>query len=242
MATRGLALVPGDGRCRRTWTDALTRPEIYWDAVLQTRGHLGAPPLLCAAVRGTRRLCRRPRRRRGAARVNILFVMKHRGNAGNTHAVANYMRVAPKHGHSVAIYGTPIWYVPELQFSTDITRLRPGRLRVRVGALPHQDAAGGGDAGARSRGSNRLILDTDGMYNPVVVIDGYDFNHRNEAERGRWLAYFDALGDRDHADNARRARPIRGRQRHDVLRLQPGSAGRPGRGPAEAVRHPACRP
>ena len=52
--------------------------------------------------------------------MNILVVMKHRGDAGNTHAVANYMRVAPKYGHSVAIFGTPIWYVPELQFSTDI--------------------------------------------------------------------------------------------------------------------------
>ena len=52
--------------------------------------------------------------------MKILFVMKHRGNAGSTHAVANYMRVAPKHGHSVSIYGDPIWYVPELQFSMDI--------------------------------------------------------------------------------------------------------------------------
>ena len=29
----------------------------------------------------------------------------------------------------------------------------------------------------------RLIFDMDGMYNPVVKLDGYDFNHRNEAER-----------------------------------------------------------
>jgi hypothetical protein len=34
------------------------------------------------------------------------------------------------------------------------------------------------------------------MYNPVVNIDGYDFNHRDEAERDRWITYFDAIGDR----------------------------------------------
>jgi hypothetical protein len=52
--------------------------------------------------------------------MNILFVMKHRGNAGSTHAVANYMRLAPKYGHSIAIFGTPIWYIPELKFSMEI--------------------------------------------------------------------------------------------------------------------------
>ena len=85
--------------------------------------------------------------------MNILFVMKHRGNAGNTHAVANYMRVAPQHGHAVAIYGTPIWYVPELQFSTDIRDFDRVVYRLRVGAVPHQAAAGGGHAGQVPAGS-----------------------------------------------------------------------------------------
>ena len=132
---------------------------------------------------------------RGRA-VNVLFVMKHRGDAGNTHAVANYMRLAPKYGHSVAIFGTPIWYVPELQFSTDIRSFdrviyvyeselyRIKRMHEAVHARPG------------FRRQHRLILDTDGMYNPVVTIDGYDFNHRNEAERARWIDHLDALGDK----------------------------------------------
>ena len=57
--------------------------------------------------------------------MRVLLVMKHQGHAGNTHAVANYMRLAPRFGHSVAIFGTPIWFVPELQFSTDISAMRP---------------------------------------------------------------------------------------------------------------------
>jgi hypothetical protein len=127
--------------------------------------------------------------------VNILFVMKHRGNAGSTHAVANYMRVAPEHGHSVAIFGTPVWYVPELQFSTDIEsfdrvvylfetelyRIKRLHEAVILSRFPRR---------------HRLIFDTDGMYNPVVTLDGYDFNHPNETARARWIGYLDALGDR----------------------------------------------
>ena len=125
--------------------------------------------------------------------MNILFVMKHRGNAGNTHAVANYMRAGPKHGHSIAIFGTPLWYVPELQFSMDIHSFdrvvyvfeselyRVKRLHeaVMLARFPKQ---------------HRLILDTDGMYNPVLVVDGYDFNHCGEADRARWIEHIDALG------------------------------------------------
>jgi hypothetical protein len=127
--------------------------------------------------------------------VNVLLVMKHRGDAGNTHAVANYMRLAPKHGHSVSIFGTPIWYVPELRFSLDIRnfdrvvyvyeselyRIKRLSEAVMLDRFPKQ---------------HRLILDTDGMYNPVVVVDGYDFNHQDEGERARWMRHLDALGGR----------------------------------------------
>jgi hypothetical protein len=127
--------------------------------------------------------------------MNILFVMKHRGNAGSTHAVANYMRLAPKHGHSVAIFGTPIWYVPELKFSTNIAefdrviylfetelfRIKPLHQAIMLARFARQD---------------RLIIDTDGMYNECVTVDGYDFNHSTEADRAQWIAYMDALGDR----------------------------------------------
>lgn len=54
--------------------------------------------------------------------MKILAVMNHQGNAGNTHAIANYIRVAPTYGHSVAIYGAGYGLVPELQFSTDVER------------------------------------------------------------------------------------------------------------------------
>jgi hypothetical protein len=34
------------------------------------------------------------------------------------------------------------------------------------------------------------------MYNELVTVDGYDFNHSTEADRAQWIAYMDALGDR----------------------------------------------
>ena len=46
-----------------------------------------------------------------------------------------------------------------------------------------------------SRG-HRLIVDTDGMYQELVQFDGYDFNHKSEADRQNWIADMDALGDR----------------------------------------------
>ncbi len=224
----GLALVPGPGlggapgRCTHA-------PGVLLGCGAAGSRPSRAPPLLCATPRRTGVFaCNRATPWSGG--VNILFVMKHRGNAGNTHAVANYQRVAPHHGHSVAIYGTPIWYVPELQFSTDIKDFDrvvyvfesdPYRIKTLHEAvmLTHFPR------------SKRLILDSDGMYNPVVNIDGYDFNHRNEAEREWWIAYFDAIGD--HVMQTTVAKPTNPRVSamtfygyNEALQVDPASARR----------------
>ncbi|MGD9669035.1 MAG: glycosyltransferase [Hyphomicrobiaceae bacterium] len=127
--------------------------------------------------------------------MNILFVMKTRGNAGSTHAVANYMRLAPEFGHSVAIFGAPIWYIPELKlsmdieefdrvvylFETDLFTIEPLHQAIMLEHFPR---------------SRRLIIDTDGMYHDLIQLDGYDFNHASEADRQYWLRYMDSLGDK----------------------------------------------
>ncbi|MBT3069477.1 glycosyltransferase [Rhodomicrobium sp. Az07] len=127
--------------------------------------------------------------------MKILFVMKTRGNAGSTHAVANYIRLAPGFGHTVAIFGSPIWYIPELKFSMDIEdfdrvvylfetelyRIPPLQQAIMLGRFPRE---------------RRLIVDTDGLYNDLIQLDGYDHNHRSEADRQSWIAHMDALGDR----------------------------------------------
>jgi hypothetical protein len=160
--------------------------------------------------------------------VNILFVMKIRGNAGNTHAVANYIRVAPKHGHAVALYGDAHPYLPELKFSSDIAsfdrviylfeselyRLKPLQEAAMLGRIPKR---------------HRLIFDMDGMYNPVVTVDGYDFNHASEAERIRWTEFYEALSDRiakptlAAPDNAR-VRPMLFYGYDPALQIDPAKA------------------
>lgn len=126
--------------------------------------------------------------------MNILFVMKHRGNAGNTHAVANYIRVAQRYGHNVAMYGDPQAYMPEIKFSKDVKSFdraaylfeseiyRLSRLEevAMLAAIPRK---------------HRMIFDMDGMYNPVTKVDDYDFNHASESEQARWKEYYDTLSD-----------------------------------------------
>jgi hypothetical protein len=127
--------------------------------------------------------------------MNILFVMKHRGNAGNTHAVADYMRVGQRYGHRVALFGEKLPWLPDLDFSTDIHAFdkivylfeselyRVNKLQevALLGNFPRKD---------------RLIFDMDGMYNPVIHLDCYDHNHGTQQQRDQWIEFYDTLADR----------------------------------------------
>jgi hypothetical protein len=127
--------------------------------------------------------------------MNILFVMKHRGNAGNTHAVADYMRIGEQYGHTIALYGEALPWLPGLRFSTDIAAfdkvvyLFESEL-YRVSRLQECALLG------RFSRNDRVIFDMDGMYNPVILLDGYDHNHTGQAERDRWIEFYDALSYR----------------------------------------------
>jgi hypothetical protein len=137
--------------------------------------------------------------------MNILFVIEYRGNAGNTHAISNYIRVGAELGHNIAFHGAsqPLvvdgWYLPpgmqHARFSTDVRafdrvvylfeselyRVRPLQEVALLGAIPRE---------------RRFIVDADGRYNPFIIVDGYDRNFRSEAERAEWLDFYDALADR----------------------------------------------
>ena len=157
--------------------------------------------------------------------MNVLVVMKHRGDAGNTHAVANYMRLAPRHGHTVAIFGTPIWYVPELQFSTDIGTFDRVMYVYEFGALPHPKDERGGHPRQISAGPP-----ADHGHRRHVQSRGHDRRLRLQScERGRAGALDRSprcARRQGHADHHRRAHPA-ARAGHDVLRVQSGSAARP---------------
>jgi hypothetical protein len=127
--------------------------------------------------------------------VKILFMMDRRANRGSIQAVAAYVRAGAEAGHTVALYGQPDRDYPGVLFSTALgsfdylvficefgVQWMSGLRMLRVLAeVPRE---------------RRAILDADGMYNPVISVDGYDRNHANEAERAWWTGHCDGVTDR----------------------------------------------
>lgn len=128
-------------------------------------------------------------------RMKILFVMEHRSNAGSTHALANYMRVADQAGHSIALYGTPESDLIGIQFSRNVAgfdrlvflfesklyRVKRVEETKLLATIPRR---------------HRFVFDADGMFNPRVELDGYDRSHADESEQKMWRRHFEALSDR----------------------------------------------
>jgi hypothetical protein len=127
--------------------------------------------------------------------MKILLVMDRRVDRGSIQAAANYVRAGDPLGHTIALYGRGDPAFPRLRFSTDVAAfdyvlflvessqrwmsgLRMPRLLYDV---------------PRDR---RVIVDTDGMYNGIVSVNGYDRNYANESDRARWMAHYRLLADR----------------------------------------------
>ena len=127
--------------------------------------------------------------------MKILFVMDKRVNAGSIQAVAAYVRAGDELGHTIALYGRPDPNFPTVRFSRDLEDadyvvfifesgvqwLSGLRLPRILSAIPR---------------ARRAILDADGLYNPLVRVNGYDRNHPNEAQRAEWVRRCDLLAGR----------------------------------------------
>jgi hypothetical protein len=127
--------------------------------------------------------------------VKILFMMDRRANRGSIQAVAAYVRAGAEAGHTVALYGRPDPEYPGVLCSTALgsfdylvficefgVQWMSGLRMLRVVADVPRD--------------HRAILDADGMYNPVISVDGYDRNHASEAERAWWTGHCDRVTDK----------------------------------------------
>ncbi|HKB00792.1 MAG TPA: glycosyltransferase [Gemmataceae bacterium] len=127
--------------------------------------------------------------------MKILFVMDRRPDRGSIQAVANYVRAGDRLGHPMAVYGRDDPHFPGVRFTTDVggfdyavfvneswrhwmSGLRMPRL---MAAFPRD---------------RRAMLDADGMYNPVVSVDGYDRNLASEWERAQWRAHYELVTDK----------------------------------------------
>ena len=127
--------------------------------------------------------------------MKILFVMELRLNAGSIQAVSSYIRTGYELGHDFAVYGTKINGFASIRFSTDVVSFdyiififESNLYWLKKLPLAH--------ILAEAPRNRRFILDADGMYNPIICIDGYDCNHENERNQKEWIDYYDSIADK----------------------------------------------
>ncbi len=127
--------------------------------------------------------------------MKILFMMDRRINAGSIQAIANYVRAGDEAGHTVAVYGRPDPAFPGIRCSTDVKSFDYVVMVVEFG-LRWMTGLRMLTVLADIPRGRRVILDTDGMYNDIVSVDGYDRNHPDEWTRDFWLTHCDAMVDK----------------------------------------------
>lgn len=127
--------------------------------------------------------------------MKILFMMDRRINAGSIQAVANYVRAGDAAGHTVAVYGRPDPQFPNIRCSTDIKSFDYVVMVIEFG-LRWMTGIRMLNVLAEMPRERRVILDTDGMYNGIVSVDGYDRNHPDEQTRDFWITHCDAIVDK----------------------------------------------
>jgi hypothetical protein len=127
--------------------------------------------------------------------LRILFVAEKRINAGSIQAVASYITAGDKLGHTIAMYGCPDPAFPKIRFSLNadgfdfvvfileskLDWLSGLRLSRILSMVPRE---------------RRAVLDADGLYNNLIVVEDYDRNHATLADRDRWRESCERLGHR----------------------------------------------
>src|SRR5262245_22923552 len=117
--------------------------------------------------------------------MKILFVMDKRVDRGSIQAAANYVRAADQLGHTIALYGRGEPGFPWVRFSTDVSAFDYVMFIVESSQKWMSGLRMPRILSAVSP-ERRVIIDTDGMYNQIISVDGYDRNYANERDRSRW--------------------------------------------------------
>jgi len=127
--------------------------------------------------------------------MRIMFVMDQRVDRGSIQSISNYVRAGDEGGYHIALYGRDNPRFPTIRFSTDIGSfdyvvflVESWRHWMSALRMPRMFAEV-----PRSR---RVIVDADGMYNPIVSADGCDRNHPHEGMRQEWLAHYRIVTDK----------------------------------------------
>jgi hypothetical protein len=127
--------------------------------------------------------------------MNILFMIDKRANAGSIQAVACYVRAGDELNHKIALYGRPDPKYPGIRWSTELATFDRVVLIVeeRIDWLSGPPLLRLLSEVPRER---RAVLDSDGMYNPVLSVEMYDRNHTDEHGRACWIGRCKALADK----------------------------------------------
>jgi len=127
--------------------------------------------------------------------MRILFIMDRRTNRGSIQAVSSYVRAGDELGHEIALYGRLDPNYPGVRCSTDLAAFDRVVFICEFGLQWISGLRLLRILSETSR-EQRAVLDADGMYNPIICVDGYDRNHTNEDERRQWVSLCDRLTDK----------------------------------------------
>jgi hypothetical protein len=124
-----------------------------------------------------------------------MFVYWAFEDQGSGLLIQGYMQAARALGHEVAVYGRPNPRIP-LNYSLDVASADALLFIFEwTTNLQQGDALDLARLVERVPRRRRVILDGDGNYNDFVRV-GADYNHRDEAERRRWIEICDCLSDK----------------------------------------------
>jgi len=126
--------------------------------------------------------------------MRLMFVYSLPRNRGYAYDVRTYMQVAERMGHEVVLYGRP-HEGATIERSTDIESADGVVLIMEwFYKLDHDQEALRQLLNKVPR-RRRVIVDSDGMYNDVIAVDG-DYNHPDEASSRQRMAFCDELSDK----------------------------------------------
>jgi hypothetical protein len=159
--------------------------------------------------------------------MRLMFIYPLPRNRGYAHDVRAYMRVAKTLGHEVLLYGRD-HPGSTVERSTDIESVDGAVLIMEwFYALQHDHQALVQLMSKVPRRS-RVIIDSDGMYNDVIRVNG-DYNHLDEESSKERVALCDELSDKIYQTTLTPLRPHVGTflfAAYDVdraLPLEPGA-------------------
>jgi glycosyltransferase involved in cell wall biosynthesis len=127
--------------------------------------------------------------------MKLVFVYWAWADQGSGNVIQGYTRAARVLGHEIIVYGPPHPGIP-LNYSRHVAAADAVVFIFEwTTHLQHGDQLDLARLVAGVPRSRRVIIDGDGHYNDVLIVDG-DYNHRDADDRAKWIDLCDGLADK----------------------------------------------